>query len=85
MKNPTHTRTHDLFYAAYLLSQGARLMATHVALDGSKRVAFEFQSQRMRELNEDYLSGDAMVNLRTLKSSLHHLKDLIFKETKHSY
>lgn len=76
----THVKTHDLFYSAYLLSNGGRLTATHVAMDGSRRVSFEFQSPKLGELSQEYLSGEATVNLRELKASLNHLKQIIFQE-----
>lgn len=82
-KDPTHVKTYDLFYAAYLLASGSKLHAVGVSSDGARRVAFEFQSPRIRQLNQAYLSGEARVNLKALKASLHHLKDLIFKETTH--
>jgi hypothetical protein len=77
-----HVKTSDLYYSAYLLSSGGRLEAVQVHLDGSKKVSFEFSSSRMQELTREYLSGEATVNVRELKSSLKHLKDIIYQEAK---
>lgn len=73
-------RTSDLYYGAYLLSSGGRLEAVEAYLDGSKKVFFQFSNPRARELTKEYLSGEAVVNLKELKSSLKHLKDIIFQE-----
>lgn len=71
-------KTSDLYYGAYILSSGGRLDAVESHLDGSKKIAFQFSSPRAQELAQEYLSGDATVNLRQLKSSLKHLKDIIY-------
>ena len=80
--NGSHVRTSDLYYGAYLLSSGGRIEAVQVQLDGSKKVSFEFSGPRIKELTKEYLSGEATVNLRQLKSSLKHLKDIIYQEAK---
>lgn len=77
-----HVKTSDLYYGAYLLSSGGRIEAIQVALDGSKKVSFQFSGSRIQELTREYLSGEATVNLRELKSSLKHLKDIIYQEAK---
>ena len=73
-------KTSDLYYGAYILSSGGRLEAVESHLDGSKKVAFRFSSPRVREITREYLSGEAVVNLRQLKSSLKHLKDIIYQD-----
>ena len=75
-----HVKTCDLYYGAYLLSSGGKLEAVQVHLDGSKKVYFEFSSPKIQSLAYEYTSGDAMVNVRNLKSSLQHLKDLIYQK-----
>ena len=75
-------KTSDLYYGAYILSSGGRLDAVEAHLDGSKKIAFQFSSPRAQELSREYLSGEATVNLRHLKSSLKHLKDIIYQEAK---
>ena len=82
LKESDHIKTSDLFYGAYLLASGGRLEAVQANLDGSKKVSFHFSSPRVRELTKEYLSGEATVNLRHLKSSLKHLKDIIYQDTK---
>ena len=75
-----HVKTCDLYYGAYLLSSGSKLEAVQVHLDGSKKVYFEFSSPRIQSLAQEYTSGGAVVNVRNLKSSLQHLKDLIYQK-----
>lgn len=81
-KETSHVKTSDLYYGAYILSSGGRLDAVESHLDGSRKVAFCFSSPRAQELTREYLSGEATVNLRQLKSSLKHLKDIIYQDTK---
>ena len=75
-------KTSDLYYGAYILSSGGRLDAVESHLDGSKKVAFQFSSPKASQISQEYLSGEATVNLRQLKSSLKHLKDIIYQDTK---
>jgi len=77
-------KTSDLYYSAWLLTSGGRIEAIEVKLDGSKKVSFQFSSPQIQRLTQEYLSGEAIVNLRQLKSSLKHLKDIIFQEMKTS-
>lgn len=73
--------TSDIYYGAYLLSQGRRL-ERYVVKDGSsgRKLAFEFSGPGLQGLMQEYLSGDATVNLKSLRSSLKHLKDIVFNE-----
>ena len=81
-RSTPHIKTSDLYYGAYVLACGGRLEAVQMHLDGSKKVAFQFSSPRAQELTKEYLSGEATVNLRELKSSLKHLKDIIYQDDK---
>ena len=82
MKKLDRIKTSDLYYGAYILSSGGRLDAVESHLDGSRKIAFQFSSPKAQELTKEYLSGEAVVNLRQLKSSLKHLKDIIYQDTK---
>lgn len=79
LKRSDHVKTSDLYYGAYLLASGGRMDVVETALDGSKKVFFQFSSPQIQKLTQEYLSGEATVNLRQLKSSLKHLKDIIFQ------
>ena len=74
-------KTSDIYYGAYLLSQGGRLEGFRVEEDGFiRKGCFEFSNPRLEILKKEYLSGEAVVNLRSLRSSLKHLKDIILNE-----
>ena len=84
LNETNHVKTSDLYYSAYLLACGGRLDVVETALDGSKKVFFQFSSPRIQQLTREYLSGEATVNLRQLKSSLKHIKDIIYQDTKNA-
>lgn len=74
-------RTADLYYGAYLLSCGGKLEGVE-SVDGHK-FTFEISCSDARRLASQYLSGEAVVNVRYLRSSLKHLKDVIFEKLTH--
>jgi hypothetical protein len=77
-----HIKTSDLYYGAYLLAGGGRIEAVETCLDGSRKVFFQFSGPEIGRLTREYQSGVASVNVRQLKSSLKHLKDIIYQEAK---
>lgn len=68
--------TADLFRGAYLLTQGARLIDTHVARG---QVRFVIEGEGVTEHDERYRLGLALVNPVTLRETLNLLRDLIFE------
>lgn len=71
--------TDDLFLAAYLLSEGAELVAIDlVAFAGKPVASFRLRAQGIDRLEQAYLAGTAMANVGALKRYLKHLKDLLF-------
>lgn len=79
MKMPK-IKTSDLYYSAYLLSHGSVLEEIQVESNGKRRITFEFSNPEIDKLAVDYQSGKAQANVRYLKSSLEHLKDIIFEK-----
>ncbi len=75
-----HIRTSDLFYGAYLLSQGSKLEGVSKDQVDRRRIEFEFSGPSMERLAFDYISGEATVNVNFLKASLKHLKDIVFEK-----
>jgi len=73
-------KTSDLYYSAYLMSNGVRLDRIRVETHGKRKVQFEFMCPGIGKLADEYISGEAVVNVKDLKSSLKHLKDIIFEE-----
>jgi hypothetical protein len=68
--------TADLFRGAYLLTQGARLIDTHVARN---QVHFVIEGEGVSEHDERYRLGHALVNPVALRETLNLLRDLIFE------
>jgi len=75
----TTVTTHDLYYSAYLLSRGSRIENIITKSNGHRQVAFEFSNPEMDRLVQEYRTGKAVTNVRQYKSSLDHLKDIIFE------
>lgn len=75
-------KTSDLYYGAYLLSSGGKLEGVNVEERSGRKILFEFSSPHISRLAFEYISGEAVVNVRYLKSSLKHLKDIIFEKTR---
>ena len=74
-------RTADLFYGAYLMCNGARLKDTSMGGMRMNKVFFRFTGdEKLLRLAITYTRGEATVNLRNLKSSLKHLKDLVHEK-----
>lgn len=71
--------TDDLFLAAYLLAEGAELVAIDlVAFAGKPVASFRLRVQGIDRLERAYLAGTATTNVGALKRYLKHLKDLLF-------
>lgn len=79
-RSSPHVKTSDLFYGAYLLSQGSRLEGVSKDEADRRRIEFEFSSPIVDRLQFDYISGEAVVNVNFLKASLKHLKDIVFEK-----
>lgn len=68
--------TPDIFRGAYLLTQGGRLIDTHVARN---QVRFVIEGEGVVELDERYRLGTALVNPVQLRETLNLLRDLVFE------
>jgi hypothetical protein len=72
----------DLWLASYLLSQGARLAGVSILpyASGSRmRAVFELSHAPADAINE-YSSGDPLVKIHELRSSINQLRDLMYAE-----
>jgi len=72
--------TSDLYYGAYLMSNGGRLEGTIVKGADRRKVQFEFTGPRITKLAHEYITGEATANVRYLRSSIKHLRDIIFEK-----
>ena len=74
-------KTSDIYYGAYLLSSGGKLEGFRLDTSfGSRKVFFEFSGTDLEGSKTRYLSGQAVANIRDLRSSIKHLKDIILNE-----
>jgi hypothetical protein len=70
--------TKDLFEASFLLAKGMRLEGV---LRNNRTVLFRFEgTEDLEVLKSKYQEGRAEVNVRILKNSLNHLRDIVFEK-----
>ena len=72
--------TKDLYEASYLLAKGMKL---EEVLRNNRTVLFRFEgSEDLQVLKTRYDEGRAEVNVRSLRESLNHLRDLLFEQVR---
>ena len=73
-------RISDLWNAAFLVSGGAEIKDLIVTNfnNQKKSVYFVFNNPKAEKLNQQFISGKATANVIQLKSTMNHLKDLLF-------
>jgi hypothetical protein len=70
--------TKDLYEASYLLAKGTHL---DKVLKDRKTVLFQFEGKEDLEvLKSKFDQGRAEVNVRRLRNSINHLRDIIFSK-----
>ena len=72
--------THDLYYAAYLLASGGKLESAQLVATGKKKVLFAFTGDQICKRAHEYLSGEAVGNIRFFKSAIDHLRSIVFEK-----
>lgn len=80
MREMEKLRTADLYYGAYLMSTGIKLERVDMGGGDKRKVFFVFKGPKLEKRVHEYVSGEAIVNLRYLKSSLKHLKGVVFEK-----
>jgi hypothetical protein len=72
--------TKDLWQSAYLLSEGGWLAGVKVQrrTDGKREVIFRLTGEKVEDLAQRFMSGQAVCNVTRLKAHVNHLKDVIF-------
>ena len=72
-------QTGDLWNCAYLVVNGVEIHDLKVTGNNVKRsVYFIFAGQKARNLNREFMAGKATANVTRLKTTMNHLKDLLF-------
>lgn len=72
-----HYETTDIFLGAFLLSSGGDLSG--VNFNKPRIATFMFTGDDLCQLGRDYQNGTALVNPVHLRSSLNHLRDILFE------
>ena len=72
--------TKDLWQGAYLLCEGGRLagMTVRRKNDGKREFVFRLDGEGVDGLAQRFKDGDAVCNVRRLKTHVSHLKQVIF-------
>ncbi len=72
-------KTGDLWTSAYLVLNGAEIENLIVSgSNGKTSVYFIFSGTEAERLNREFISGKAEANVMKLKTTMNHLKDLLF-------
>jgi hypothetical protein len=76
------TTTENLYFAAYALTEGARLR--RIVLSGSNgrgrsTAVFELESLDIEQLSTRYYESSAVVNLGAFRNQLEALRDRLFR------
>jgi len=75
------TSVNDLFEVAYLLIRGFELEELSIQANrGRKVVTFILKGEGISTASQDYRNGKATANVRLLKTTVDHLKDLMFNQ-----
>ena len=72
--------TKDLWQGAYLLAEGGWLDGFHIRIkpDGKREYIFRLTGDGVEDLARRFKDGDAVCNVRKLKTHVSHLKQVIF-------
>jgi hypothetical protein len=72
--------TKDLWQGAYLLAEGGWLDGFHIRIksDGKREYIFRLTGEGVEDLARRFKDGDAVCNVRKLKTHVSHLKQVIF-------
>lgn len=74
-------KTKDLWQSAFLLAKGANLLdvVPHARGAGRTEVMFVFESGEVHDHLREFKSGQAVCNVTSLKASMCHLKEEMFR------
>ena len=73
-------KTSDLYCASYIFSKGGELKKAHLIRRGRRPCCeFVFTGENVAHLARAFQSGRATVNLMSFKTSLNHIKDVMFQ------
>ena len=75
--------TKDLWQSAYVLAEGGWLEGVKVARKegGRREITFRFRGNGVEDMIRDFQIGRAQCNVRKLKASFYHLKEVIYGDT----
>lgn len=68
--------TNDLWLGAFVMSKGCELK--RIVKENGSTVVFHFYDPVSRDLEGEFVTGKAVANVMSLKSSMNHIKDVMF-------
>lgn len=71
--------TKDLWQSAYMLAQGSTLEDIQPRDNGKREVFFIFKGDNLAILAREFRSGRAICNVSSLRASMIHLKEEMYK------
>lgn len=79
MKVLDRLETKDLWQSAFMLAQGSSLEDLRVDANGRREVFFVFSGDNILSLAREFRSGRAVCNVASLRASMIHLKEEMYK------
>lgn len=71
--------TKDLWQTAFMLAQGSRLEDVQTRDNGKREVYFVITGDNIARLAREFRSGRAACNISSLRASMIHLKEEMYK------
>lgn len=71
--------TKDLWQSAYMLAQGSSLEDIQLRNNGKKEAYFVLSGDNVCRLAREFRSGRAICNVSSLRASMIHLKEEMYK------
>ncbi|GEM_PF-2678772 len=75
----TALRTRDIWQSAFLLTRGNNLEDIETNSNGKKEAIFILSGYHVQEDMQEFRTGQAMCNVASLKASMTHLKEEMYK------
>ena len=79
MKVLNHLETKDLWQSAFMLARGSSLEDIRTNGSGRREVYFILTGDNILSLAREFRSGRAVCNVSSLKASMIHLKEEMYK------
>ena len=79
MKVLNRLETKDLWQSAFMLAQGSSLEDIELRNNGRREAYFVIGGDNIARLAREFISGRAICNISSLRASMIHLKEEMYK------